>query len=90
MKPATRYPQRYPNANEQERPQGGEEPNSLILQGYDGERGGTRTHDPLIKSQMLYRLSYALPGGSPLELAAWRKRVKVTGCGGGANRGFGI
>ena len=25
-----------------------------------GERGGTRTHDPLIKSQMLYRLSYAL------------------------------
>ena len=22
---------------------------------------GTRTHDPLIKSQMLYRLSYALP-----------------------------
>jgi hypothetical protein len=28
-----------------------------------GERGGTRTHDPLIKSQMLYRLSYALPHG---------------------------
>ena len=26
-----------------------------------GERGGTRTHDPLIKSQVLYRLSYALP-----------------------------
>jgi hypothetical protein len=26
-----------------------------------GERAGTRTQDPLIKSQMLYRLSYALP-----------------------------
>ena len=25
-----------------------------------GERAGTRTQDPLIKSQMLYRLSYAL------------------------------
>ena len=25
-----------------------------------GERAGTRTRDPLIKSQMLYRLSYAL------------------------------
>jgi hypothetical protein len=25
-----------------------------------GERGGNRTHDPLIKSQMLYLLSYAL------------------------------
>jgi hypothetical protein len=25
-----------------------------------GERDGTRTHDPLIKSQMLYQLSYAL------------------------------
>jgi hypothetical protein len=28
-----------------------------------GERDGTRTHDPLIKSQMLYQLSYALPCG---------------------------
>ena len=26
----------------------------------NGERGGTRTLGPLIKSQMLYRLSYAL------------------------------
>ena len=25
-----------------------------------GERGGTRTHDPMIKSHVLYRLSYAL------------------------------
>jgi hypothetical protein len=28
-----------------------------------GERDGTRTHDPLIKSQMLYQLSYALLRG---------------------------
>ncbi len=28
-----------------------------------GERDGIRTHDLLIKSQMLYRLSYALPKG---------------------------
>src|SRR3954471_24292074 len=27
-----------------------------------GERGGIRTHDPMIKSHVLYRLSYALPG----------------------------
>jgi hypothetical protein len=26
----------------------------------NGERGGTRTHDPMIKSHVLYRLSYAL------------------------------
>jgi hypothetical protein len=25
-----------------------------------GERGGTRTRDPMIKSHVLYRLSYAL------------------------------
>ena len=38
-----------------------------------GERGGTRTHDPLIKSQMLYRLSYALlPGAAKAySLARW-------------------
>ncbi len=30
---------------------------------FNGERAGTRTQDPLIKSQMLYRLSYALPEG---------------------------
>ena len=27
----------------------------------DGEPVGIRTRDPLIKSQMLYRLSYGLP-----------------------------
>jgi hypothetical protein len=30
------------------------------IRGLFGERGGNRTHDPLIKSQMLYLLSYAL------------------------------
>jgi hypothetical protein len=29
--------------------------------GEGGERGGARTHDPVIKSHVLYRLSYALP-----------------------------
>ena len=28
-----------------------------------GERGGARTHDPVIKSHVLYRLSYALTSG---------------------------
>jgi hypothetical protein len=36
-----------------------------------GERGGARTHDPVIKSHVLYRLSYALAlpglvGGAPV------------------------
>ena len=34
--------------------------NILILFGVFGERGGTRTLDPMIKSHVLYRLSYAL------------------------------
>jgi hypothetical protein len=34
---------------------------SLILL---GERGGARTHDPVIKSHVLYRLSYALARGA--------------------------
>jgi hypothetical protein len=38
--------------------------NSLISL---GERDGIRTHDPLIKSQMLYRLSYALSKGMRLH-----------------------
>jgi hypothetical protein len=32
-------------------------PKSLI---YPGEPGGIRTHDPVIKSHVLYRLSYGL------------------------------
>ena len=34
--------------------------NVLILKQSFGERGGTRTLDPMIKSHVLYRLSYAL------------------------------
>ena len=39
-----------------------------------GERDGTRTHDPLIKSQMLYRLSYALPFWAPVHSPQRRER----------------
>src|SRR5215211_5945846 len=38
-----------------------------------GERAGTRTQDLLIKSQMLYRLSYALGGGG--EIGGSRRGV---------------
>jgi hypothetical protein len=31
-----------------------------VVLDFIGERGGTRTHDPMIKSHVLYRLSYAL------------------------------
>jgi hypothetical protein len=33
---------------------------AFVFRRFFGERGGNRTHDPLIKSQMLYLLSYAL------------------------------
>jgi hypothetical protein len=33
----------------------------------NGERAGTRTQDLLIKSQLLYRLSYALAEQGPCE-----------------------
>ena len=36
----------------------------LIYMRKYGERAGIRTLDLLIKSQLLYRLSYALPGGA--------------------------
>jgi hypothetical protein len=39
-----------------------------------GERDGIRTHDLLIKSQMLYQLSYAL-----LEERGWSSRIDATG-----------
>lgn len=29
-----------------------------------GEPGGTRTHDPMIKSHVLYQLSYGLASGA--------------------------
>ena len=37
---------------------GPEESNEIS--GLSGEPGGIRTHDPLLKRQMLYRLSYGL------------------------------
>ena len=37
----------------------------LILKELFGEPGGTRTRDPLIKSQMLYQLSYRPLGITP-------------------------
>ena len=43
-----------------------------------GERGGTRTRDPMIKSHVLYRLSYALTPTSsmiPSEKAAFRPAI---------------
>ena len=39
----------------------------MYLFDFIGERDGIRTHDPLIKSQMLYQLSYALPKGPRKE-----------------------
>ncbi len=46
-----------------------------------GERGGNRTHDPLIKSQMLYRLSYALEGSRDDVEARGRRRKRRGGRG---------
>jgi hypothetical protein len=43
----------------------------------NGEPGGIRTHDLLIKSQMLYRLSYGL--GSKRTLGSVRRRVNRAG-----------
>jgi hypothetical protein len=36
----------------------------FVFMGFFGERGGTRTLDPMIKSHVLYRLSYALTCGA--------------------------
>ena len=49
----------------------------LYLFVFIGERGGNRTHDPLIKSQMLYLLSYALVPNRAcgVVLQPWRERV---------------
>jgi hypothetical protein len=47
-----------------------------------GERGGARTHDPVIKSHVLYRLSYALAppglvGGALLRVNSRKRLVDV-------------
>ena len=50
--------------------------NGLVLLDFFGERDGIRTHDLLIKSQLLYRLSYALPRarkGRPRNCAEHRE-----------------
>lgn len=38
----------------------------ILQEECDGERDGARTHDHLIKSQVLYQLSYALALSSTL------------------------
>lgn len=51
---------------------------AAIVSFYIGERAGTRTQDPLIKSQMLYRLSYALVNRARFRATVsniFRKRV---------------
>jgi hypothetical protein len=53
--------------------------NLLIL---FGERGGTRTRDPMIKSHVLYRLSYALTPTSsmiPSEKAGFHPAISGEG-----------
>ena len=62
------YPERYPD----EFPEGVAFPGTkveIMLWFQCGERGGARTHDPVIKSHVLYRLSYALApmGRSPAD-----------------------
>src|SRR5262249_17003317 len=46
----------------------------IAISGLSGERGGTRTHDPLIKSQVLYHLSYALPARCVGAASHWVNR----------------
>ncbi len=54
---------------------------SLEVPGVDGGRTRTRTWDPLIKSQLLYQLSYA-PGSPWAGTRARRRRVakQAPGC----------
>jgi hypothetical protein len=42
----------------------------------NGEPAGTRTRDPLIKSQMLYRLSYGLSACRPYGSACAKVNIK--------------
>jgi hypothetical protein len=45
----------------------------------NGEPGGIRTHDLLIKSQMLYRLSYGLESNRARTLGSARPGVNRAG-----------
>jgi hypothetical protein len=47
----------------------------LNLLGLFGERAGARTQDPVIKSHVLYRLSYALTSRVEHDLADARGRA---------------
>ena len=57
----SRYPYGYPEPLEGLASEPPAPPNLLPPNRNFGERAGTRTLDILIKSQALYRLSYALP-----------------------------
>ena len=58
---SARVAHRVAHARFRPHPQNSEATRKLkLINGLFGERGGNRTHDPLIKSQMLYLLSYAL------------------------------
>ncbi len=46
---------------------------------FDGRGGGARTHDPLIKSQLLFQLSYASIQGAPASYSG-TPRVQVFFC----------
>ncbi len=56
-------------------------PNSLLIS--SGEPGGTRTRDPMIKSHVLYRLSYGLLQKDPAFRQCWRRSMRVGACVGG-------
>jgi len=53
----SRYPQRYPDPQNDESPAEAGLAKSLLSLGNDGGRCRSRTYDPLIKSQLLYQLS---------------------------------
>ncbi len=56
----TSVPDRVPKTVSNDRPDQWETTRAAIRIGCLGERGGTRTHDHMIKSHVLYQLSYAL------------------------------
>ncbi len=53
---------------------------STDLQGFMSDLGGARTHDPLIKSQLLYQLSYEvkLLGKSIIFGNQYKEKQKIS------------
>ena len=51
----------------------------MLARDFDGERAGVRTLDLLIKSQLLYRLSYTLPRADRPGKCAEHKEVVLVG-----------